>query len=350
MRAVPVADPKHHYVGATGRLSSRHRVIDNLPGGPAFCPLVRRTPELDALQDRDLASAARQVMGRTHPDVLARAAAFLLLSDSRASFNIEGEQPSPERTRRWAQVIAQAGSVPLTVEELERLQRIVIGDDRFVRLGLRTDGGFVGDHDRHTHEPLPDHISARPEDLLSLLSGMTVYAERAVAGGMDPVIAAAAVAFGFVYAHPFEDGNGRLHRWLIHHVLADAQFSPPNLVFPISAVILRRLHEYRQVLESYSKPLLPYIEWRATSRGNVEVLNETADYYRYFDTTAHAEFIYRCVAETTEHDLPDEVQFLESNDRFVAGVHRDCRHARAHRTAAAPLPPAERRAVVKART
>jgi len=138
---------------------------------------------------------------------------------------------------------------------------------------------------------------------------------------MDPVTAAAAVAFGFVYIHPFEDGNGRLHRWLIHHVLTAAGFNPPNLVFPISAAILRRLHEYRQVLESYSKPLLPYIEWRATPKGNVEVLNDTADYYRYFDATAHAEFLYRCVAETVERDLPEEVRFLEAYDRFVVGVH-----------------------------
>jgi hypothetical protein len=124
------------------------------------------------------------------------------------------------------------------------------------------------------------------------------------------------------YDHPFEDGNGRLHRWLIHHVLAEAQYSPPELVFPISAVILRRLHEYRQVLESYSRPLLPCIEWRQTERGNVEVLNETADYYRYFDATRHAEFLYSCVAETIDRDLPEEVRFLESYDRFVAGVHR----------------------------
>jgi hypothetical protein len=31
---------------------------------------------------------------------------------------------------------------------LERLQKIVIEDARFVRLGLRKIGGFIGDHDR----------------------------------------------------------------------------------------------------------------------------------------------------------------------------------------------------------
>lgn len=35
----------------------------------------------------------------------------------------------------------------------------------------------------------------------------------------DPVLAAG-IAFGFVFIHPFEGGNGRIHRYLIHHVLA----------------------------------------------------------------------------------------------------------------------------------
>jgi hypothetical protein len=86
--------------------------------------------------------------------------------------------------------------------------------------------------------------------------------------------------------------------------------------------MLRRPDDYRRVLESYSKVLLPYIEWQPTERNNVEVLNDTGDYYRWFDATAHAEFLYACVAETVERDLPEEVRFLESYDRFTAGVHR----------------------------
>ena len=319
VKAVPILDEDHQVAMRHGELSARHRTINNLPGTPAFCPTVRWTPLLRRCAEKHLNARAREVIGRTHPDVVARAAAFMLLSDSRSSFDIEGEHPPRERIARWGQAIAQAGSQALSVEELERLQCLLV-DNRFVTLGLRQEGGFVGDHDRRTLSPLPEHISARPEDVRSLTNGLVAYDARALAGHVDPVIAAATVAFGFVYVHPFVDGNGRIHRWLIHHVLSSAGFSPPNVVFPISAAILREIVPYQRVLESYSAALLPLIEWRPTDKNNIEVLNDTADYYRFFDATAHAEFLYQCVEQTVEHDLPEEVKFLEAFDRFVADV------------------------------
>lgn len=320
LRFVPLVNPDEQVALKQGTPSPRHKVIDNLPGTRSFCPMVRWTPVLRAAVAKGLDQRAREIIGRTHRDLIARAAAFLLLSDSKSSFAIEGERPSNARAARWAEAIGQAGLRPLSLPELERLQRIVIGDARFVRLGLRNEGGFVGTHDRRTQEPVPDHVSARPEDLESLVGGIINYAERAISGDVDPVVVAAAMAFGFVYAHPFADGNGRLHRWLVHHALATAGYNPPSVVFPISAAILRRLDDYTRVLESYSAPLLPFVEWRPTSDGNVEVLNDTSDYYRYFDATVQAEFLYACVEQTVDHDLPDEVAFLEAFDRFAAAV------------------------------
>jgi hypothetical protein len=316
VRAVAVVDTDQQYALAQGEPSPRHRVINNLPGTPAFCPMVRRTDALDAWRAMALDVRARETAVRVRPDLVARAAAFLLLNDSRSSFAIEGERPSGDRASRWGQAIAQAGTRPLSLDELNRLQRIVIGDARFVRLGLRDEGGFVGVHDRDTNMPVPDHISARAEDLPSLLQGVIDYAQRSIAGGMDPVAAAACLAFGFVYIHPYIDGNGRLHRWLFHHALALARFNPPGLIFPVSVAIYRRIDEYRRVLESYSAPLLALIEWAPTASGNIEVLGDTADFYRYFDATAHAEFLYACVEQVIERDMPDELRFLEAFDAF----------------------------------
>ena len=107
----------------------------------------------------------------------------------------------------------------------------------------------------------------------------------------------------------------------IHHVLAEASFNPPGIVFPVSTVILREICEYQRVLNSFSAPLLECcIDWRKTAAHNVEVLNDTGDYYPYFDATAHAEFLYRCAAQTVDRDLPYEAAYLESFDRFADGV------------------------------
>lgn len=316
VKAVPAVNPKLQFASGSGPLSRRHRVRNNLPGTRQFCPLVNRTPALDGYVNRGFEEEARRVIGRTHPDIVRRAAAFLLLEDSKASFQIEGERPPQSRQLRWGRAIAEAGRSDLTVDELARLQEIVIGDDRFVTLGLRSEGGWIGERDRVTMDPVPVHISARPEDLPGLMRGLVAYARRTVATPVDPVVAAAALSFGFVYIHPFEDGNGRLHRWLIHHLLAQAGYNPSNLVFPVSVPMLRRIADYREVLSTYSRQLLPLIQWRATGRHNIEVLNDTGDYYRFFDATPHAEFLYECIEETVTLDLPREVAYLEGYDEF----------------------------------
>lgn len=93
----------------------------------------------------------------------------------------------------------------------------------------------------------------------------------------DAVMTAATIAFGFVFIHPFVDGNGRIHSYLIHHVLLRKNYVPKGIIFPVSAVILERLDEYRQVLESFSIPRLELIEWKTTKDNNIEILNETID-------------------------------------------------------------------------
>jgi hypothetical protein len=310
---VPLINDKLQYPGPA-RDSRRHRVRNNLPGTRAYCPLIRRTEKLDRFIGMNLSQAAINHIGKTHADLLSRAAAFLLLKDSRASYTIEGEAPPHSRIERWGKIIGEAGQRKLSLEELEYLQQIVIADYRFVMPGCRVEGGFVGDHDRITGVPMPVHISARAKDLESLLFGLVETYKLLGESDYDAVLMAALIAFGFVFIHPFEDGNGRIHRYLFHHILAERHFASKGLVFPVSAVILDRIDDYRQTLEQYSKPRLDLIEWRPTDTGNVEVLNETIDLYRYFDATGQAEFFFECVEETVNKTLPEEVSYLTKYD------------------------------------
>jgi Fic family protein len=310
---VPLVNSKLQYEGKSFP-SKRHRVRNNLPGTSNFCPLIRKTKKLEQYIGKKLSETAIENIGRTHPDLLSRAAAFLLLKDSKASYTIEGETPPHSRIERWGRIIGEAGQRKLSIPELENLQQIVISDNRFIEPGLRKEGGFVGEHEHRSGMPMPDHISARPDDLQTLMNGLIETYGLLRKEDFDAVLLATILAFGFVFIHPFEDGNGRIHRYLFHHVLAEKGFVPKGLIFPVSAVILERIDEYRKILEHFSKPRLDLIEWRPTEKNNVEVLNETINLYRFFDVTKQAEFFFECVEETVNKTLPDEVEYLGKYD------------------------------------
>jgi len=62
--------------------------------------------------------------------------------------------------------------------------------------------------------------------------------------------------------------------------------------------------------------LLEFIEWEKTKDHNVNVLNNTIDYYRYYDSTEQAEFLYDCVFDTIENIIPSELAYLTQYDEF----------------------------------
>ncbi len=312
---IPVIDEKLQYT-ITGEKSPRHLVINNLPGTPNFCPLIRKSQKLEQYIQAQLSEKNKLYLKEVRKDILQRASSFLLLKDSRASFTIEGESPKAKRAARWGQAIGQSGTKDLSIAEFIRLQQIVIKNTRFIDMGFRKKGGFVGEHDRTTGEPLPEHISSKWQDIETLIHGLIETNNLLLQNEFDAVLAATILAFGFVFIHPFEDGNGRIHRYLIHHTLAKKQFSQQGIIFPVSASILNHIDDYRIVLEQYSHPLLDFIEWKETKDHNIEVLNDTIDYYRYFDATLQAEFLYDCVIDTIENIIPAEVTYLAQYDEF----------------------------------
>jgi len=299
----------------------RHKINYNLLGTYKFCPIIRKTEKLKAYIDKNLSLKTSELIGNIPSRVMRRAASFLLLSDSKASFEIEGERVPKNSIERWGKVINEASKKELSIEEIERLHALLFQDARFNKIGLRDEGVFLGDHDRDG-EPIPDFIGAKSEDLEILLNNWMIVNKHLSEDKIDPVLQATILAFSFVYIHPLQDGNGRLHRYLLHHVLAQREFYQKGMIFPISNVILDEINTYRDILEQHSSPLMESIEWEPTDKGNVNVLNETIDLYQFFDCTKACEFIYSCVEKTIEETLPEELNYLESFDNTYEEIYQ----------------------------
>ncbi|MFA7287484.1 MAG: Fic family protein [Melioribacteraceae bacterium] len=313
---ISLLDTKLQYVSSKVINEARYKIRNNIPGTKEFSPLIFRTSKIDKYINADLSKKIDLVFTAVHKNLLHRTTSYLLLKDSQASFNIEGENPAPNRTSRWGRAIGEAGIRELTKDELLRLQKLVIEDSRFIKMGFRQEGGFVGEHNRITGEPNPEHISAHWQDIEKLISGLIDTEHLLIKTDFPPVLSASIIAFGFVFIHPFIDGNGRIHRYLIHHILSSTKFSPQGVIFPISSAILEKIIEYRKTLENYSVPLLDFIKWEKTLDNNIKVLNETIDYYRYFDATPFAEFLFDCIDYTLENIIPNEVDYLQNFDQM----------------------------------
>jgi hypothetical protein len=302
--------------------SPRHRVRDNLPGVRAFCPLVRRAAgSEDAPLSETAERRVREATGELGDDLLRRLKRRLLFKDSKTTFLIEGEKPPTPALQKWSEIVAAASKRPLDLNYLIKLQSSLIDDWRFVNPGLRTEGVFLGEHVENA--PLANWIGAKPGDLADLVGGIIDADRRMAERNVDPIAHATAVGFGWVFVHPFQDGNGRIHRYLFQHVFAERGVLPLGISLPISTAIWsspETIQEYYDVLRGYDVHRLPFIKWRPTEKGNVEVTNDTVDLYRYYDATDQALFLSRRVDDTLARDIPNELIEMKRRDQALDAI------------------------------
>ncbi len=304
---IDLLDPERYYT-ATPMRSRRHRVINNLLGNVDFCPMVRRTPTLQEFEAKRLAAEAARIVASYDEDALRRAVNYLYTKETRSSFDIERETPSEARAARFVALLRELPDrTSLDEAALVQMQNVIV-EQRFGEHGYREEQNYVGESvgmRQRIH-----FVPPRPGDVPRLMNGLLSCLERMEASRVEPLIQAAAISFGFVFIHPFEDGNGRLHRLLIHYILSRAGFTPKGLVFPISAVMLQKRGEYDACLESFSKPLMTLLEIEPDEAWRLSVKGETGGFYRYIDFTRMAEDLYRWTEETIRTEFREELDFV----------------------------------------
>lgn len=72
------------------------------------------------------------------------------------------------------------------------------------------------------------------------------------------------------------------------------------------------------MLESFSKHLMPLVDYHLNLIGEMEVKNGTADFYRFIDFTEIVEQFFELIGEALETELISELEYLDAWDRARA--------------------------------
>ena len=303
--------PEGDYVtAADATRAPRFRIRNNALGTPDFCPIVRRAAIPEAPTLPDLLRQAQQTLDAVNnPELYRRALAYLYLSETRGSYAIESETPSASKQERFVQLLSHAGEPAMVTEEwLVQLQNVVVRDVYSQEASYRTRQNWLEDSaGRITFFPAP------VDDLSRAMRGWEAFIndDRRCT---DVLVKAACAAFGFVYLHPFFDGNGRLHRFLIQHVLARSGLIAMETVIPVSAVIERDIQSYHALLTAFSRPVTALWNYRRGDTEPVVLRAPGSRSYRFFEADREVAFLHRTIWRAVAEEIPRELAWLQGYD------------------------------------
>ena len=297
----------------------RYRVLNNLIGTRNFCPLVRITDEVRKLPAPKLKDMADNLLKRYPRELIYRAIRYLFVKETKSSFEIERETPSQKRMDAFVSILSTISENAIDKAQLISLQNQIV-DDRYRQSDWRADQVYVGETMTPGREKV-HFVAVKPQDVARIMESFLAVLENWIrAEGADPVIIAAVMSFAFVFIHPFDDGNGRLHRYLMHHILTRKGFTPPKFIFPVSAVLLKHSTEYDWMLETFSKRLMSRLDYVMDSNGEVAVRGNSVDFYRYVDYTPIVERFQQMIKMTIETEWKVELDYLVRYDRMRVGM------------------------------
>jgi hypothetical protein len=308
------------YFTANNLKSPRHAINNNLLGNNEFCPFIRRTPMLEEFINKQLNVEAKKMIDKYDASLISRACNYLYTKETMSSFEIERKKPNAGRVARFIKLLQQSSKIKhLSKSTLIELQNIIV-DPRFCDKDYRKSQNYIGENIRPGF-PKIHYISPKPIDVPHLMQGLLATLERMENSAIHPVVIAASIAFGFVFIHPFEDGNGRIHRFLIHYILAKTDFSPSNVIIPVSAIMLKKMHEYDTILELFSKPLLTTInDFDLAEDGSLTINQPTKLCYQYLDYTSMVEYLFNCIQEAIREQMENEILFLLHYDQTKSAI------------------------------
>ncbi len=315
---VSALDAQTDYTSPAPVRNKRWRVWDNLLGTRDFCPFVKRSDALAQALAFDLCAYMGSLNAQISPEVFRRALDYLYTKETKSSNDIEGERPSTARLARFMQMLADAGKEPAHNQYgeagLTRLQNAIV-DPRFAEQGFRAVQNYVGQSTAYGADDRVHYACPAPEMVAGMMVALAECESRS--RGLPPILRAAVLAWSFVFVHPYEDGNGRIHRFIIHDILARDGYVQNGLILPVSAHMLAHMLAYDGSLELHSRPIMRKLEYRFDAQGQLLLDNasEVAPLWRYPHLTQQVHYLAHVVRQTAQEDLVQELLYLASYDR-----------------------------------
>jgi Fic family protein len=316
---VALFPPQDYLVASSATRNQTYRIDNNALGTAAFCPVVRKSA-LEGATDLDelLREASAIIHDPDGEDLYDRAVHYLYLSETRSSFAIEHEMPTGSKEDRFVQLLKRAGEKTTVTEDwLVELQNAIVRDVFSQEASYRTRQNWLADsNNRITYFP------PATDDMRRAMAGWEAFVNDCNKG-IDPLVKAACASFGFVYLHPFMDGNGRLHRFMIHQVLAQSGRLDDDIIIPVSAVIMKNIPDYLAVLTGFSKPTRTLWDYR---RGEDEphiITAANSRSYRFFEADREVAFLHRMIEEAVREEIPNEMAYLRGYDKAFNAIERE---------------------------
>jgi hypothetical protein len=251
--------------------------------------------------------------------VLDRAVRWAYLSETQGSYAIENETPTSSKAEAFAALLARAHAPEnMTEEYLVALQNLTVSNPLDKAVQFRPNQNWL-------RNALPGALGVTylppPPDLMVSLMDEIMGLANSTNSGIDPLVLGSLVSFGFVFTHPFMDGNGRLSRFLFHKLVCGHGRLPNGLVLPVSVAMKRHEDRYLQVLQTFSKPAREF--WQVTAIDDVRIdamFKGDPDIYRFWDATDCVAFSLQMASEALDHDLREESSFLHRFDLVYKAV------------------------------
>jgi Fic family protein len=235
----------------------------------------------------------RHVSALTNTEILAR---LLLRAEAVASSRIEGLEVSPRKVLQEeekqkaikghhasttaAEVLGNVNAMALaldgaslakeiTVDTLCAIHEQLMQNTRFSECGgrIRTVQNWIG---KNSYNPIgANYVPPRPDDVPDLVTDLVAFCNEK---RLSPLHQAALAHAQFETIHPFEDGNGRTGRALLHLILRRRGLAE-KVVPPVSLVLATYAEDYVRFLTGYR------YSGEASSKEAVDGKNEWIEFF-----------------------------------------------------------------------